>query len=164
MHEITAPATAEGRAEITRGRSVVSGVVGWLARLPAAGSDIPVTVLFIPRDGTELWRRTFGRSSFQTVLSTAPGRPGYLVERLGMMRFLLKVSVDNRGLSMILAGMTVLGVPVPRMLWPRIAATERVEDGLFAFDVSVSAPIGGLIIRYRGRLRPSVPPGRAQSA
>lgn len=164
MHEISEASTATGQAEITRGQSAVAGLIGWLARLPAAGTDVPTTVLFSPADGSELWRRTFGRSSFQTVLSAAPGRPGHLVERLGLMRFLLRVPVDDdQGLSMILAGMTVLGIPVPRMLWPRIGATERVEDGLFAFDVSVSAPIGGLIIRYRGRLRPPEPAGQARA-
>ncbi len=164
MHEISEPSTAVGQAEITRGQSPLAGLIGGLARLPAAGSDVPTTVLFSPGDGSELWRRTFGRSSFQTVLSAAPGRPGHLVERLGLMRFLLRVPVEDEGLSMILTGMTVLGIPVPRLLWPRIAATERVEDGLFAFDVSVSAPIGGLIIRYRGRLRPPEPAGQARAA
>ena len=164
MHNISEPSTAEGRAEITRGRSLVAGIIGWLARLPAAGSDIPTTVLFCPRDGAELWRRTFGGSSFQTLLSASPGRPGHLVERLGVMRFLLRVPVDDEGLSMLIVGMTVLGIPVPRMLWPRIGATERVEDGLFAFDVSVAAPVGGLIVRYRGRLRPPGPVTGSRSA
>ena len=164
MHDIAEPSTAEGRAEITRGRSLMAAIIGWLARLPAAGSDIPTTVQFSPRDGSELWRRTFGGSSFQTVLSAVPGRPGHLVERLGVMRFLLEVPVDDRGLSMLIVGMTVLGIPVPRMFWPRIGASERVEDGLFAFDVSVAAPIGGLIIRYRGRLRPPEPDRGARPA
>ena len=157
MHEIGAASAAEGLAEITRGRSAIARVIGWIARLPAAGTDIPVTVLFAPREGTELWRRTFGPSSFQTVLS-APGSPsGHLRERLGPMRFLLHVPADETGLSMVLAGMTVFGLPMPRMLWPRIAARERAENGRFTFDVSVSAPVGGLIIRYRGRLNPPGP-------
>ena len=157
MHEISVASVAEGVSEITRGRSLIAKAIGWVARLPAAGTEIPVSVLFAPRDGAELWRRTFGSSGFQTVLSAAERAPGHLSERLGPMRFLLHVPADENGLSMVIAGMTVFGLPMPSMLWPRVAATERVEDGRFAFDVSVSAPIGGLIIRYRGRLDPPRP-------
>lgn len=157
MHEIGVASMAEGVSEITRGRSLIAKAIGWISSLPAAGADIPVSVLFAPREGAELWRRTFGSSSFQTVLSAAERAPGHISERLGPMRFLLHVPADENGLSMIVAGMSVFGVPMPRMLWPRVAATERVEDGRFAFDVSVSAPVGGLIIRYRGRLDPPRP-------
>ncbi len=157
MHDIAAVAKADGVAEIIRGRSPTARVIGRLAGLPAAGSEVPVTVLFAPRDGAELWRRTFGGVSFQTILTASPDRCGHLVERLGPMRFLLRVPIDDQGLIMVLVRMTVFGLPVPKALWPAIEASERVEQGQFAFDVSVSAPLGGLIIRYRGRLQPPRP-------
>ncbi len=157
MHDIAVPSMAEGVAEVTRGQSMIARLIGWLAHLPDAGSDIPVQVLFAPRGGAEFWRRSFGGSGFQSVLGPAPGRAGFAIERLGPMRFLLAVPVDDEGLSMVLEGMSVFGVPVPRALWPRVRATERVVDGRFAFDVALSAPVGGLIIRYRGQLRPPRP-------
>ena len=73
------------------------------------------------------------------------------------MAFLLQIAADDDGLAMYLRRLTVLGIPVPRLFWPRIAALERVADGLFAFDVSISIPVGGLIIRYRGVLQPVRP-------
>ena len=154
MHDVAVASIAEGESEITRGRSVAARLIGWIARLPAAGSEIPVTVDFTPRDGAEEWRRTFGSSGFQTTLEACNRRKGHLIERLGPMAYGLEVPADDQGLAMVLRGMTVFGLPMPRLLWPRISAFERVEDGLFAFDVSVSVPVGGFVIRYRGRLNP----------
>lgn len=154
MHEISTASVAEGMSEITRGQSVLARLIGWIARLPAAGSEIPVTVNFTPRNGRERWRRTFGSSGFQTTLGACERRRGHLIERLWPMAFLLEIPSDHRGLDMIMKGMSVFGIPMPGFLWPRIAASERVVDGLFAFDVAISMPLAGLVIRYRGRLRP----------
>lgn len=154
MHEVTGASVARGQSEITRGRSVLARLIGWVARLPAAGSDVLVTVDFIPRDGVEQWRRTFGSSGFQTTLEASRRHEGHLVERLWPMAFLLEVPADEKGLTMELRGMWFMGIPMPGFLWPHIAASERVVEGLFAFDVSISAPVAGLVIRYRGRLHP----------
>lgn len=153
MHDLAVASVSEGVSEITRGRSVPARMIGWIARLPAAGSDIPVTVHFLPGNGAEQWRRSFGPSKFQTTLEASDRLEGHLIERLGPIGFLLEIPADDRGLAMIMRGMTVFGLTMPRILWPRIAAFERVVDGLFAFDVSVSVPICGFVIRYRGRLR-----------
>ncbi len=154
MHEVTVASVARGEAEITRGRTALARLIGWFGRLPAGGSDVPVIVEFTPGNGVEQWRRTFGSSGFQTTLGACKRRTGHLVERLWPMAFLLEVPVDDQGLTMVMRGMWVLGLPMPVFLWPRVAASERVVDGLFAFDVSISAPVAGLVIRYRGRLHP----------
>lgn len=157
MHQITAASVAEGRSEITRGTSVLARLIGWIARLPAAGSEVPVVVNFTPRNSLEIWRRSFGKSGFQTTLEACKYRKGYLVERLGPMAFLLEVPADEQGLTMVMRGMRVLGMPMPSVFWPRITASEQVVGGLFAFDVAISAPFAGLVIRYRGRLHPPRP-------
>lgn len=158
MHEVTEASVAEGLSEITRGPTLLARLIGWIARLPAAGSEVPVAVGFTPRNGAELWRRTFGSSGFQTSLEACKRRDGHLIERLWPMAFLLEVPADDRGLTMVMRGMWILGLPMPSLLWPRVVASERVVDGLFAFDVSISAPVAGLVIRYRGQLHP---PARA---
>ena len=154
MHEVTVASVAEGTSEITRGQSFLARLIGWIARLPAAGSEVPVTVDFMPENGVERWRRTFGSSGFQTTLGPCERRKGYLIERLWPMAFLLQVPSDHQGLDMVMRGMSVFGIPIPSFLWPRIAASERVVDDLFAFDVAISMPVAGLVIRYRGRLHP----------
>ena len=48
-----------------------------------------------------------------------------------------------------------LGIPLPKFLLPGSDSREYVADGVFRFDVSLSAPFGGgLIVRYRGSLVP----------
>jgi len=154
MHDIRTTSVAAGMSEVIRGSSFLARFIGWIARLPEAGPDIPVSVAFTRQNGAERWHRTFGASAFQSTLAASERRAGHVVERLGPMAFLLEIPADDQGLRMVLRGMSVLGIPVHRMVWPRISASERVEDGLFAFDVSVSIPVGGLVIRYRGRLQP----------
>jgi hypothetical protein len=45
-------------------------------------------------------------------------------------------------------------VPMPGVLLPVSDSREFVRDGVFHFDVTLSAPFGGgLIVRYCGSLR-----------
>ena len=69
------------------------------------------------------------------------------------MAFLLDVKATESGLGLELRRVSLLGLPIPRGLWPRVKAQERVVDGTFAFDVALSLPVVGLMIHYRGTLR-----------
>jgi hypothetical protein len=48
----------------------------------------------------------------------------------------------------------LFGLPLPRILAPRIAAHESAPDGRFHFHVEIAHPLTGLIVRYRGFLTP----------
>lgn len=51
------------------------------------------------------------------------------------------------------------GIHLPAFLLPKIDSREFVKNGAFHFDVAVGAPLGGgLIVRYRGKLRPDGQP------
>ena len=58
---------------------------------------------------------------------------------------------DDR-LALLMRGMRCCGVPLPRALWPQIAATETERDGVFCFDVEIGLPGIGRLVRYRGWL------------
>lgn len=48
-----------------------------------------------------------------------------------------------------------LGIPQPRFLLPVSDSREYSVDGVFHFDVSLIAPLGGgHIVRYRGQVKP----------
>jgi hypothetical protein len=53
---------------------------------------------------------------------------------------------------MRLAGWSLFRIPLPRILAPRIVATEREEGGRFHFDVAAALPLVGPVVRYRGWL------------
>jgi hypothetical protein len=47
------------------------------------------------------------------------------------------------------------GIPIPRALLPISVAKETAEDGRARFDVALSLPWVGLIVRYQGWLQPA---------
>lgn len=163
MHDVQSTATATGTCEIDRGRNPIARLIGRVFKMPPAGADVPVTVTFVPTDGREIWCRDFCGARFQTVQESCPDNPGHLIERFGVMAFLLEVPVTEHGLSLELRRVSLLGIPLPRRLWPRIKAEERVVDGAFAFDVSLKLPLAGPMIHYRGILRKDAARQPAQS-
>lgn len=49
-------------------------------------------------------------------------------------------------------------IPLPRWMLPGSATREYAKDGVFHFDVRLTAPlIGGLMVHYRGHLTPAQP-------
>jgi len=153
MHDVRSTTTASGTCDIERGRNPIARLIGWVFMMPPGGADVPVTVTFIAGNGSEVWRRDFGGARFQTVQEACPGKPGHLIERFGVMAFLLEVTATETVLGLELRRASVFGIPLPRGLWPRIEAGERVVDGAFAFDVALRLPVVGLMIHYRGKLR-----------
>ena len=107
--------------------------------MPPAGAAVPVEVVFRPQDGGELWRRRFGRHGLASFQAPLP-RPGWLAESFGPGRFLLEVEAGPQGLALRLRGVRLFGLPLPRLLWPRIRAGEGVEAGRFTFDVESACP------------------------
>ncbi|HQZ14101.1 MAG TPA: DUF4166 domain-containing protein, partial [Devosia sp.] len=57
------------------------------------------------------------------------------------------------GLDMVLVAGRLGRVPIPRMLLPRIRATERVDaEGRHVFDVEIGLPVLGRLVAYNGWL------------
>ena len=155
LHEVTAPTTVAGLCEIRRGHHPLARMLGRLFGLPPAGVDVPVSVTFEPTGEGEIWQRRFdgiGLSSTQR----AARKQGHLIERFGVLDFLLEPRARGDGLDLVLCRVSLFGVPVPRRLWPLVEASERVFEGLFTFDVAIRLPLAGLLIHYKGWLRPGL--------
>jgi predicted DCC family thiol-disulfide oxidoreductase YuxK len=150
MHQVDWIRTAAGRAQVTRGQGLVSRIVGWLVGFPAAADDVEVRVEFTARRGVETWTRTFAGRAFRST-QRAAGQ-GLLVERFGAFACALRVTAREEGLELAPIRAALLGIPLPRLLLPRIVATERVADGRFCFHVEIDLPFFGPLIRYRGWL------------
>jgi hypothetical protein len=63
--------------------------------------------------------------------------------------------VDGPVLHYIVRRWALCGISMPLLLGPRSTAVESVKDGKFCFDVTISHPLTGLIVRYRGLLSAS---------
>ena len=154
-----------------RGRASVEGPAGLLARLaavpfgfPPAAADVPVQVCIEAVDGGESWTRSFGGRRFRSRMAAGAkaSAGGGLEERFGPFAFRLHVAADADGLTMQVGAWRIGPIPMPRRLAPRASAREWVDEhGRFRFDVAVTLPVAGRLVRYAGWLEPegSTPEG-----
>ena len=87
--------------------------------------------------------------------------PRAVRERFGPLSFRLRLAPDGDGLAMPIDAAFLLGLRLPRFLTPASATREFIDAaGRFNFDVDVSLPGVGRVVRYRGWL---VPVGDSQA-
>ncbi|MEI9429148.1 SDR family oxidoreductase [Mesorhizobium sp. Cs1299R1N3] len=146
---------AEGRARVERGRNILGRLTAWLVGFPGPAADIPVRVRFDVDPDGETWTRTFGARSFSSRQFAGRGLAERLLcERFGPLTFAMALVAEGHKLKLILRRWSILGLPLPMWLCPRSTSFETVEDGKFRFHVEISHPLTGLIVRYRGWLKP----------
>jgi hypothetical protein len=150
------PATLRGSVTVTRGRSFAARVLAGLAGMPRACADGPCEVSLGAEpgapEGAERWVREMAGSRFSSVL--LPAGPGEFDESFGWYRFRFHIESVGTDVRFALRGFRVLGVAIPRFLQPRIVTLETESDGAYAFAVEATLPWLGLLISYRGLLRP----------
>lgn len=141
-----------GVATIDRGTGLLSRLAGGVMRFPPAGRNVPVTVEMERQGGTERWTRSFGEHRFRSNLSRPRKGPG-LVERFGPLSFRIALRVEDGALHYPVVQGWCLGVPLPRWALPVSRTVEAMDDqGRATFDVELSHPLTGLIVRYQGWL------------
>jgi hypothetical protein len=151
LHDLSGPSVWCGRASVERGRSLPARIAALLTGLPPEGPDQSLQVAFEPIGAAERWSRRFGASLFRTVQDE---RGGYLCERAGPATFVFAAVAAGDGLALRLEGFRLLGVPLPRILHPRVKTFECERDGRYAFEVEAHLPLLGLLVRYAGWLEP----------
>lgn len=153
LHDVHDFASFAGEARIVTGRNLLARVLRICMGFPPGAECVPVRVSIERRGETERWIRQFGRHRFSSDMSAAPNRPGCVIERFGALRFRARLPVDETGLAMPLESASFFHIPLPRWLVPRSDTRESVdEQGRFRFDVDVSLPLLGRVIRYTGWL------------
>ncbi len=144
-----------GQAEVRRGSGPMARIAGAIFGFPKAALQVPVTVTFSPEDGAERWTRSFDGKVFSSVQSVGAGKDQYLlVERFGIAAFGLALVVEDGRLFLIPRRWSLLGIPMPRFLLPTGTSFEAEAAGEFCFDVEIFAPLVGLIVAYKGTLKP----------
>ncbi|MFN0193102.1 MAG: DUF4166 domain-containing protein [Aestuariivirga sp.] len=147
-----------GEASIETGPSFPARLISRMFGLPQASSAIPVKVsVEREADGSETWTRNFGGEQFHSVMKPGPG--GRLTEWFGPLGFDLALNASAGNLSLPVSRWRFFGAPMPRFLLPVSEAHENLDSrGRFRFDVRLSLPFFGLLIHYRGWLKPVLPP------
>lgn len=151
LHDICRDSGARGEGTVERGRNPFARLIGAAMHFPPSGGW-PLHVAFRERDGVERWTRDFGGRTFASELSQASAG---VTERFGPLRFEFDLPCGPHGLEMRLRRWSALRIPLPLFLAPRISAREWEEEGRFRFEVDVSLPLVGRIVRYSGWLMPT---------
>jgi hypothetical protein len=153
LHAVTATSLFTGRCSVHRGQNLFARLLARVIGFPRAGADQPISVtLSVEKDG-ERWVRCTGDRSFCSVQYSGRGRSEGLVrERFGPVAVDMSLVVNGATLHYFIRRWSFCGIPLPLYFGPRTIAVECVTDGRFSFDVEISHPLTGLIVRYRGTL------------
>lgn len=151
------PGRWTGRAAVSRGRHPVARVLAAAFRFPPETEDIAVSVEMTRTGNTERWVRRFGSHRFRSHLTPDAAVPGRMWERFGPFSFAIDFVVTGDSLSYPVSAGRLLGLPLPRGLLPISQTEETVEDGRAVFDVALSHPLAGPVVRYRGWLEQRSP-------
>jgi hypothetical protein len=133
---------------------VIARLAAWFFGFPPAGENVPITVTKTRIDSGETWERNFAGRVFRSHCTPAMDPYRYR-ERFWLFNYEQDLPVENGCMRLPVRRGWFLGVPIPRPLLPGSESREYAIDGVFHFDVALSAPLGGgLIVRYRGALKP----------
>jgi hypothetical protein len=142
-----------------RGRAMTEGASGPLAALaarvigfPRAQADCEAEVAIDADGERSIWRRRIGGHGFASILSR-PREGGQVSERFGPLSMDLRLTPEGGRLVYRVDGWRAGPIPLPRFLCPATEAFEEVDaEGRFVFDVTITAPLLGRLVRYRGWL------------
>lgn len=143
----------QGQASVIAASNPLARLVAIAFGFPTTAGTTPVTVSVTQRNDKEVWRRDFGGSVFHSSLSLGSGMEESLVcERFGAITVALEIVWDNDKLFFIPRRWRLGPIPLANSLLPRGSSFESDDDGQFAFNVELAAPLLGRIVAYRGTL------------
>lgn len=144
----------QGKVSVTGGRGLVGRIIGRVFGFPTQDSESDVSVAIIRTDRGETWKRTFDTKSFRSELSLGSGRNKWLLrERFGAVSIFIALVWRDNKLLYVPRRWSIGPIPLPRILMPGGQSFESDEDGDFAFNVTIEAPVVGLIAAYKGTLQ-----------
>jgi hypothetical protein len=152
LHETPGRSVWRGRAMTEGAGSPLAALVARLVGFPGGQADCEAEVR-IEADGDQsIWRRRIGGQTFSSVLSH-PGEGGRIVERFGGLSFRLRLTPQGDRLIYSVEGWGLGPLALPQALAPKTRTHEALDaEGRFVFDVEISVPLIGRLVRYRGWL------------
>ncbi len=151
LHSVIRNAGFHGTAQVTSGKNPLARLAAKIFGFPSAGRHDLRVHIQVDEKG-ETWTRSFSGKNFSSRLQKTES---HLTESFGPFQFRFNLPVTANGLAMEMAGWKFWLVPLPLFLAPRSRASEWDEDGRFHFDVPIALPVIGLMVHYRGWLKPS---------
>lgn len=150
FHAAETPIEVRGTFSVERGPSPVGNWLADRAGFPRARAEVPVHLRVTPDDGGETWARSFEQETMTSRQWRAGGR---LAERFGPITLFLAPRADGASLEIVDVRATLLGLPLPPPLSPRVVARGTDEAGGVGLSVRLALPLLGLLVHYAGRVR-----------
>ncbi len=152
LHETPGRSVWRGRALTEGAGSPLAALVARLVGFPGGQADCKAEVRIDADGDRSVWQRLIGGQTFSSVLSR-PGEGGRIVERFGRLSFRLRLTPEGDRLNYNVEGWRLGAIPLLRALAPKTRTHEEVDaEGRFVFDVEISVPLIGRLVRYRGWL------------
>lgn len=137
-----------GEVDVVRGPGWLSRLCAWATRLPPAGRG-PIEVEIAANAAGERWTR---RIAGHAMRSRLWADDGLLRERLGLVTFGFRLTVEDGAILWRVVRASALGVPLPAAWFAGVSAREFGQEDRYCFDVAAALPWAGLLVRYRGWL------------
>lgn len=122
-----------------------------IARIPAAGRDLPCQIDFVPTLTGERFLRSF---SGQPLNSYLQDEGVVMNESFGPLKMSIATVVKQQQIFQHCQNTKFLGIPLPKPLQMRIKAREWCKDSKLFFDICIGLECGFYFLRYRGHLVP----------
>ncbi|MEY4556122.1 MAG: hypothetical protein RL093_1241 [Pseudomonadota bacterium] len=152
LHETPGQSLWRGEAMTEGAAGPPAALVARIVGFPTARAACPAEVSIEADGDRSVWRRRIGGHAFASVLSH-PRDSGRVRERFGPLSMELTLTPEDGRLVYRVMGWRLGPLPLPRALVPSTRAHEEVDaEGRFVFDVEISVPLVGRLVRYRGWL------------
>lgn len=152
LHETPGRSLWRGEASTEGAHGRAAALVARLFGFPGAQATCEAEVRIEADGERSVWRRRIGGRAFSSILSH-PQPGGRIRERFGLLTMDLMLTPEGERLVYRVAGWRLGPIPLPRALAPSTRTHEEVDaEGRFVFDVEISAPLVGRLVRYRGWL------------
>jgi len=152
LHEAPGRSLWVGQALVEGASTPLAALIARVVGFPKAQAACSAEVAVDADGDRSIWRRRIGGHAFSSVLST-PRSGGRVRERFGPLSMDLSLTPQGERLVYRVEGWRAGPLPLPKALGPSTVAFEEVDaEGRFVFDVTITAPLVGRLVRYRGWL------------
>lgn len=152
LHETPGRSVWRGRAMTESAATPLAALVARIVGFPGGQADCEAEVRIDADGERSIWRRRIGGQAFVSVLSK-PAEGGRIEERFGALSFRLRLTPEGERLIYTVEGWRMGPVSLPQALAPHTRTHERIDaEGRFVFDVEISVPLIGRLVRYCGWL------------
>jgi hypothetical protein len=155
----TVPNQGRGQLAVERSRWLVGRWLATMAGLPQTAERVAVDLNSTAIAGGERWVRSFNG---KPLVTTQRHWRGLLLESGGPLTFGFRLVVEGGGLRFVQQRTWLLGIPLPRLLAPRVSAVVTPAAGGWHIDVRMAAPLIGPVIRYHGIMIPAAQPAKME--